>query len=90
MKKRILSILLSFVMVLSMMPVTAVAGDTEKNKAKNKEDEYVYLSISYDGKYIDDIKGDPIVYVPIALEDIAAVDLTDYGLDNMLYDEDGD
>ncbi len=80
--KKVLSLLLALVMVLGLLPAT-VAGATEA-------EEYVYLSISFDGKYIDDKSGDPIVYLPIPLEKIAAVDLTEYGLDNMLFDADGD
>lgn len=80
MKKRFMSMLLALVMMLTMVPMTASAT----------EDDYVYLSISYDGKYIDDKNGAPIVYVPISLKDIAGVDLTEYGLENMLFDADGD
>ena len=80
MKKRILSLLLVLALILSMIPFTAIA----------KEKEYVYLSISYDGQYINDKNNTPIVYIPIALDDIKAIDLTEYGLDNMLYDADGD
>ena len=47
------------------------------------EGDYVYLSISYDGQYIEDKNGNSIVYIPVALEDIEAVDLTVYGLDNI-------
>ena len=78
--KKILSMILAFVLVLGLIPATAIAA----------EGEYVYLSISFDGKYIDDKNGDPIVYLPISLDKIAAVDLAEYGLDNMLYDADGD
>lgn len=81
MRKRFLSLLLVFVMVLTMIPMTKVFA-TEK--------EYVYLSISFDGEYIDDKNGSPIVYLPIPLDDIAQVDLTEYGLENMLFDADGD
>ena len=79
MKTRILSFLLSIVMVFSLIPTTIFA--TEK---------YVYLSISFDGKYINDKMDNPIVYMPISLSAIESVDLTEYGLDNMLYDADGD
>lgn len=78
--KRVLSIVLAFLMIFTIIPLSASAS----------EGEYVYLSISYDGQYINDQNGKPIVYLPIALEDIEAVDLTEYGLDNMLYDADGD
>ena len=70
MKKRILSLFLAFVMVLGMFPINALASGRE----------YVYLSISFDGEYIDDKNGDPIVYLPIPLETIAAVDLRKYVL----------
>ena len=80
MMKKVVSMLLALVLVLGMLPGTALAT----------EGEYVYLSISYDGKYIDDKNGNTMVYLPIPLDKIAAVDLTEYGLDNMLYDADGD
>ena len=80
MKKRIFSILLAVIVLAAAMPLTSIAT----------QDECVYLSISFDGRYIDDKNNNPIVYKAISLEDIAAVDLTEYGLDNMLYDEDGD
>ena len=80
MKKRILSLIIALTMILAMIPMTAVAT----------EDEYVYLSISYDGQYINGQNGKPIVYLPIAIEDIEAIDLTEYGLDHMRYDADGD
>ena len=78
--KKFLSLLLAIVLVLGLLPSVAIAA----------ENDVVYLSISFDGKYIDDKNGDTMVYLPISLEKIAAVDLTEYGLDNMLYDADGD
>lgn len=83
-KKRFLSILLATVMVLTMMPFTATATENAT------ENEYVYLSISYDGQYINDKNGTSIVYLPISFEEIASVNLAEYGLENMLYDADGD
>ena len=80
--RKMLSLFLTFVMVLNLLPAGAIAT--------TKSQDVVYLSISFDGKYIDDKNGDPIVYLPVPLEDIAAVDLTEYGLDNMLYDSDDD
>ena len=72
-------ILLAFVLVLGLLPVSSHASNG-----------YVYLSVSFDEQYIYDNRGNPMVYIPVAMEDIAAVDLTEYGLDNMLYDADGD
>jgi len=77
--KKVLSLLLVLVMVVGLLPVSAFATE-----------EYVYLSISFDGEYINDQTGKPIMYVPISMDDIAAVDLTKYNLDNMQYDSDGD
>jgi len=50
----------------------------------------VYISVSYDGTYIDGSDNVPIVYCPVSMADIAAVDLNDYELGDYLYDEDGD
>ena len=80
--KKISSMILAFVMVLSLLP--AVTLTTEASGG------YVYLSVSFDGKYIKDQNGKTMVYRAIPLEKIAAVDLTEYGLENMLYDADGD
>ena len=78
MSKKILSMILALVMLLGLLPVMAIATETEGN--------YVYLSISFDGTYIDDKNGDPIVYLPIPLDEVAAIDLTEYGLDNMWFE----
>ena len=83
--KKILSMILALVMVLGLIPATG-ASATEAQTEEN----VVYLSISFDSHYIDDKNGDPIAYVPVPLDAIAAIDLTAYGLDNMLYDADGD
>lgn len=79
--KKILSMLLALAMVLGLLPATAFATGTE---------DVVYLSISFDGRYIDDKNGNTIAYVPISLADIASVDLEEYGLEHMRYDCDGD
>ena len=80
--KKLLSMILALVLVLGLLPATAFAAGNQKD--------VVYLSISFDSNYIDDKNGDPIAYVPVSLADIEAIDLTEYGLDNMLYDADGD
>ena len=79
MTKRILSIILTVLMVLTMIPTVIADGS-----------EYVYISVSYDDKYINDQSGTPIAYVPISFETLAAVDLNEYNLSEYLYDEDGD
>ena len=80
--KKILSMILTVVIVLGLLPSTVFATGTE--------DDVVYLSISFDSQYIDDKNGNPIAYVPVSLNAIAAIDLAEYGLDNMLFDADGD
>ena len=80
MNKRILSILLAVVMVFTMIPLTAVAT----------ENDYVYISVSYDDKFKEDKNGKPMAYIPVSFEELASVDLNEYGLSEYLYDEDGD
>ena len=81
---KVVAMLVAILMVATMLPVVAFANEGADTN------EYVYLSISFDGQYINDKNDNPMVYVPVALSDIAAVDLAEYGLDNMLYDADGD
>ena len=78
--KKILSMILAFVLVLGLLPATALATGADQ----------VYISVSYDGKYIDDKNGDPLVYVPVSFEELASVDLDAYNLSDYKYDEDGD
>ena len=78
--KKILSMILAFVMVLGLLPATALATEAE----------YVYISVSYDGKYINDKDGGYIAYIPVSLDTLAEVNLDDYGLSDYWYDEDGD
>ena len=80
--KKILSMILAFVLVLGLLPAAAFATGAEE--------EVVYLSISFDSKYIDDKNGNPIAYVPVPMSKIEAIDLAEYGLDNMLFDADDD
>ena len=79
--RKIFSMLLAVSLVLCLLPANAGATGTEN---------VVYISVSFDSEYIQDINGDPIAYVPVSLETIAAVDLAEYGLENMLFDADGD
>ena len=78
--KRILSMMIAMVMVLNLLPAMVFATGTDQ----------VYISVSYDGKYIDDKNGVPLVYVPVSFEELATIDLDAYGLGEYLYDEDGD
>ena len=78
--KKILSMILALVLVLGLLPATAMAA----------RQDVVYLSISFDSNYIDDKNGNPMAYVPVPMSAIEAIDLTEYGLENMLFDADGD
>ena len=79
--KKLLSMLLAMAMVLGLLPVTTFATE---------EKDVVYLSISFDRHYIDDKNGNPVAYVPVPMSKIKEIDLVKYGLENMLFDSDGD
>ena len=78
--KRGISLILAMVMVLSLLPAAAFATEPEQ----------VYISVSYDGKYINDKDGGYIAYLGVPMEAVEAIDLNEYGLGDYLYDEDGD
>ncbi len=80
MTQKVLSILLACVMVLGLLPVAVIATQSQ----------YVYISVSYDDKYIQDKDGGYIAYVPVSFDTLAGIDLNEYGLSEYLYDEDGD
>ena len=80
--KKLLSMILAVTLVLGLLPATAFATE--------QAEDVIYLSVSFDSTYIDDKNGNPIAYVPVPMSKIEAVDLTEYGLDNMLFDADGD
>ncbi len=79
--KKILSMILALVTVLGLLPAASVSAT---------EAEYVYISVSYDDKYINDKDGGYISYVPVAFDTLAEIDLDTYGLSDYRYDEDGD
>ncbi len=78
--KKLLSMILAFVMVLGLLPATVFATGTGS----------VYISVSYDGQYINDKNGNAIAYIPVSFENLASIDLDEYGLSDYKYDEDGD
>ena len=71
MKKRILSLLLALVMVLSLIPTLAFAAGEDNSKVT------VYFSLSDNGKYKNGTSGKTLAYVPVTVE---YFDLDDYGL----------
>ena len=78
--KKFLSIILAFVLVLGLLPSFAFAADTGS----------VYISVSYDGQYINDKNGNALAYIPVSFDKLASIDLDEYGLSDYKYDEDGD
>lgn len=82
MSKRIVAMLLSLVLIISMVPVAVYANEEEKEK--------VYISISDDEYYVLDKNGNPAAYVAVYLDDLASIDLADYGMSDYVYDADGD
>lgn len=83
--KKILSMLLALVMVLSLLPTIAFATDLEA-LLEGK----VYISISDDQNFITDINGNPMGFVAVPLEELLLIDLADYNLAGYIYDADGD
>ena len=80
MNKKIISILLAVMMLFTMLPIYTVATEPEN----------VYISISYDGQYVDDQNGEKVAYVEVPLSTLAEISLDDYGLSEYYYDGDGD
>ena len=78
--KKVLSVAMAAAMTVNMLPLTAFATG----------DENVYISVSFDGQYIDDKNSSPMAYIPVSFDALEAVDLDEYGLSDYLYDEDGD
>ena len=78
--KKILSMILAFVLVLGLLPATVFATGADS----------VYISVSYDGQYINDKNGNAIAYIPVSFDKLATIDLDEYGLSEYKYDEDGD
>ena len=85
MKKRLLSILMTLVMLFNLVPYVEVAASDV-----NEEADKTYISLSFDGQYLSDKDGAPVAYRAVSLDELADIDLTDYSLDNYNYDADGD
>ena len=81
---KVVSMLIAIIMVASMLPVMAFA-DGQANKTG-----YVYISASDDQRFITDTNGSPVAFTAVSLTDLETVNLSDYGLDDYVYDQDGD
>ena len=77
--RKAVSLILAFVLLLGLLPATAFASENN-----------VYISVSYDGQYINDKNGNALAYVPVSFEKLKSIDLDEYGLSAYKYDEDGD
>lgn len=78
--KKALSLILVFCLCLSLLPATVFATGADT----------IYISVSYDGQYINGQNGTPLAYVPVSFNEISSIDLAAYDLSDYLYDEDGD
>ena len=78
-RMKIFNFMIAVLLVFTAVPLTASATEDQ-----------VYISVSYDGKFIDDYKGNPIAYVPVSMAKLSAINLNEYGLSDFLYDENGD
>ncbi|MBQ7937183.1 MAG: Ig-like domain-containing protein [Oscillospiraceae bacterium] len=80
--KKALSFFLAVIMTVGMFPVTAMAdGETE---------EYVYLSVSHDEKFIETAEGSVAAHIPVPLSELEKIDLAMYGLTDFVFDSDYD
>lgn len=89
--RRMVSLLMAVMMALCMVPSQALA---ELSTAGEEESlGTVYISISFDGKYIEsDVDDTDMVLVPVSLDDVAEVDLSEEGYGDFYWsekDEDG-
>ena len=60
--RKAVSLILALVMVLGLLPAAAFASESN-----------VYISVSYDGQYIDDKNGEPIAYIPVSFENLSSI-----------------
>lgn len=81
MKKRIVTLLLTLVLVIGLLPLAAFA--TEAN-------DVVYISVSYDGQFMTAPDGSNMAYVPVELEKLKEIDLDAYNMGDYKYDADSD
>ncbi len=80
--KRITSALVAFATTVTAIPYTVAATDVESDN--------VYISVSYDGQFVNGENGDSVAYTAVSLDDLSLIDLDDYGLGDYKYDGDGD
>ena len=81
MKKRIVTLLLTLVLVIGLLPLAAFAEEPN---------DVVYISVSYDGQFKTAADGSNLAYVPVELEKLKEIDLDTYNMGDYKYDVDGD
>ena len=88
--KKGLCLILLLCLCLSLLPATVFATGSG----------YVYMSVSYDGQYVNGKNGTPMAFVPVPIEALAEINLAERtalnenresaSLEEYQYDEDGD
>ena len=90
--QKILLSLLAFVFVFGLSPVGNTQYAYADASGGGESKGTFYLSISDDDKYVEsdgEISGTTMAYVPLSIDEIAKIDLDDYGLGAFKYDPDG-
>ena len=80
--KKALSFFLAVIMSVGMFPISVFATGSDA--------EYVYISISDDDKFVDTKDGEVMAYMPVDLKEVSKMNLSEYGLDMLAIDENGD
>lgn len=80
MAKKLLSVFLSLVLVF--IPFGSVANSSDADR--------VYISISEEGRFLADPEGTLMAYREVRLNDLHQIDLACYGLEDYIYDSNGD
>ena len=80
MTKKIFSVFIAFAMILTAIPLVISAAQPDT----------VYISISDDAYFVTDADGNPMAFYPVTFDELAEVNLSDYGLEHFEYDADGD
>jgi len=80
MKKRIISILLVLAMLLCALPLSVSAD----------EPEMVYITVSDDSAFVTTVDGQPLAYWGVEISELTTIDLSEYSLDEYIYDADMD
>ena len=78
--QKLLCLLLTVLMIVTALPFTVFA--TEKDS--------IYISISFDGEFVNDKNDKPIAYAEVPMSALENISLDEYGLSDFYYECDGD